>query len=472
MRPTNKTVATGTIPVVSLSNHGEVERVAVLRQAQDEVGVRGKVSARAMLTRRAGLRLLLTALYIPAMGEPSLSQALAPPQPVIVGAQALVASGFAALAGKRVGLITNQTGRAGAEHLADLLSAAPNLKLTAIFAPEHGFRGKAEAGASVRSGIDAKTGVPIHSLYGATKKPTPAMLRNVDVLVFDIQDVGARFYTYISTMGLAMQAAAAARIQFVVLDRPNPLGGEYVSGFVLEPPLRSFVGEYPIPIVHGLTVGELARMIRGEKWLGGLEALDLSVVEMQGWRRTMRWPQTGRTWIATSPNIPTFEAALVYPGIGVVGEAEVSEGRGTPTPFSLFGAPWLDASRTAARLNKLGHPGVKFETATFKPRSISGVAAHPRFEGTSLHGVRVVVTDVASIEPLEVGMHALAAIAAEAHSKGIAPLFANLKMLHAIAGTKRLHAMLDGGSDGAAIIASWQAEVGQFKAKRARYLIY
>ncbi len=281
------------------------------------------------------------------MAETSLSQALAPPQPVATGADRLAASGFAALAGKRVGLITNQTGRVGDEHLADALSRAPNLKLAAIFAPEHGFRGQAEAGASVRSGRDAKTGVPIHSLYGATRKPTQAMLRGVDVLVFDIQDVGARFYTYISTMGLAMQAAAAARIPFVVLDRPNPLGGEYVSGFVLEPPCRSFVGQYPIPIVHGLTVGELARMIQGERWLDGLEALELSVVEMQGWRRSMRWPQTQREWVATSPNIPSFEAALVYPGIGIVGEAEVSEGRGTPTPFSLFAAPWLDAARTA-----------------------------------------------------------------------------------------------------------------------------
>ena len=190
-----------------------------------------------MLTKRGALGLLLAVLCIPAMAGPSLSQALAPPQPVTTGAEALVASGFAALAGKRVGLITNQTGRVGAEHLADALSRAPNVKLTAIFAPEHGFRGKAEAGASVRSGVDAKTGAPIYSLYGATKKPTPAMLRNVDVLVFDIQDVGVRFYTYISTMGLAMQAAAAARIPFVVLDRPNPLGGEYVSGFVLEPAL-------------------------------------------------------------------------------------------------------------------------------------------------------------------------------------------------------------------------------------------
>jgi uncharacterized protein YbbC (DUF1343 family) len=425
-----------------------------------------------MLTKRAALAFFLASLCVLATAEPSLSQALAPPRPVTTGAEALAGSGFAAVAGKRVGLITNQTGRVGAEHLADLLSTAAGVKLTAIFAPEHGFRGIAEAGASVRSGVDARTGAPIHSLYGASKKPTPAMLHNVDVLVFDIQDVGARFYTYISTMGLAMQAAAAARIPFVVLDRPNPLGGEYVSGFVLEPALRSFVGEYPIPIVHGMTVGELARMIKGEAWLSGLGALELQIIEMQGWQRSMRWPQTERAWVATSPNIPTFEAALVYPGMGIVGEAEVSEGRGTPTPFSLFGAPWLDAPRIVARLNALGLPGVKFETATFKPRSIPGVAAHPRFEGTSLHGVRVVVTDVARIEPLEVGMHVLCAIAAEARSKGVAPLFGNLKMLYAIAGTKRLHNMLAAGNDGAAIIAAWQPEVEQFKAKRAQYLLY
>jgi uncharacterized protein YbbC (DUF1343 family) len=214
-----------------------------------------------------------------------MAQSQAATETFATGADRLAASGFAALSGKRVGLITNQTGLVKGEHLVDLLSKASGVKLAAIFAPEHGFRGKAEAGASVRGDLDAKTGVPIFSLYGSTRKPTQAMLRNVDLVVFDIQDVGARFYTYISTMGLAMQAAATARIPFVVLDRPNPLGGEYVSGFVLEPPLRSFVGQYPIPIVHGLTVGELARMIKGERWLDGLGALELSVVEMQGWRR-------------------------------------------------------------------------------------------------------------------------------------------------------------------------------------------
>ena len=422
--------------------------------------------------RRAVAAVLLAIAWMVATAELSLSQASATPRPVVAGAEVLAASGFAALAGKRVGLVTNHTGRAGDQHLADLLRAAPNVKLTAILAPEHGFRGTVEAGAQVGDGIDAKTGVPVFSLYGATKQPTPPMLRNVDVLVFDIQDIGVRFYTYISTMGLAMQAAATARIPFVVLDRPNPLGGDYVSGFVLEPTLRSFVGQYPIPIVHGLTVGELARMIKGEAWLPGLGNLDLQVIAMQGWQRSMRWPQTGRAWVATSPNIPTFEAALVYPGIGVVGETEVSEGRGTPTPFSVFGAPWLDAPRLAARLNAMGLPGARFETASFTPRSIPGVAARPRFEGKSIAGVRVVVGDVARIEPLEIGMHALAALAAEARSKGIAPLFGNLAMFNAIAGTRRLHQMLTSGRDGAAIVAAWQDDVARFKAQRARYLLY
>ena len=425
------------------------------------------------LRMRFAIAAMLGMVCVSAMAGTSLSQTSGPPQPIIAtGAEILVASRFAAVAGKRVGLVTNHTGRVGGEHLADLLSKAPNVKLTAIFAPEHGFRGTAEAGAKVGDGVDAKTGVAVFSLYGASKKPTPRMLRDVDVLVFDIQDIGARFYTYISTMGLAMQAAAAARIPFVVLDRPNPLGGDYVSGFLLEPALRSFVGQYPIPIVHGLTVGELARMIQGEKWLDGLDGLQLSVIAMQGWQRSMRWPQTERAWVATSPNIPTFEAALVYPGIGIVGETDVNEGRGTPTPFSIFGAPWLDGQRLAARLNTLGLPGVRFDATTYTPQSISGVATRPRFEGRKIDGVRVVVTDVARIEPLEIGMHALAALAAEARSKGSTRLFRKLAMFHAIAGTKRMHRMLEAGNDGTAIVAAWQTEVAQFKARRARYLLY
>jgi uncharacterized protein YbbC (DUF1343 family) len=424
-----------------------------------------------LLTRRVVLGFLFAPLSTAVISVPSLTQTH-PSQRVTVGAEVLAQASFAALAGKRVGLITNQTGLVGTEYLADLLNRAANVKLAAIFAPEHGFRGHAEAGAAVRGGVDPHTGVAIQSLYGASRRPTPAMLRDVDVLVFDIQDVGVRFYTYISTMGLAMQAAAGAHIPFLVLDRPNPLGGEYVSGFVLEAMLRSFVGEYPIPIVHGLTVGELARMIQGEKWLTGLEALELSVTAMQGWQRSMRWPATGRPWVATSPNIPSFEAALVYPGMGLVGESEVNEGRGTPTPFCLFGAPWLDGPRLVQRLNAVRLAGVTFRSETFTPRSIPGVAAHPRFVGVAMSGVRIAVTDATGIEPLEVGMHVLAEIAAQAHARGIAPLFANLKMFHAVAGTRRLSDFLSAGSDGKTIIAGWQSEVEEFKSRRARYLLY
>jgi uncharacterized protein YbbC (DUF1343 family) len=298
------------------------------------------------------------------------------------------------------------------------------------------------------------------------------MLRGLDVVVFDIQDIGARFYTYISTMGLAMQAAAEARIPFVVLDRPNPLGGDYVSGFVLEPALASFVGQYPIPIVHGMTVGELARMIKGERWLGGLDRLDLTVVAMEGWRRAMRWPELKRPWVATSPNIPSFEAALIYPGMCLVGEAKVNEGRGTPTPFSLLGAPWAAAPRLVDSLNAPGLAGVSFEAANFTPRSIPGIALHPRFEGQPLHGVRIDITDAARFEPLEVGMHVLAALFAQARAKGVAEPIANQSMFHALAGTRRLHQMLAIGSRADAIIAAWQLEVAQFKAQRAQYLLY
>ena len=407
-----------------------------------------------------------------AMTDPSLPQSAIPSTPIATGAEVLVATGFTALAGRRVGLITNQTGLVGGEHLADLLASAPNVTLAAILAPEHGFRGEIEAGAKVGDTVDARTDVPVFSLYGATRKPAPAMLRGVDVLVFDIQDIGTRFYTYISTMGLAMQAAAAAGIPFVVLDRPNPLGGEYVSGFVLEPALASFVGQYPIPIVHGMTVGELARAIKGERWLGGLDSLDLRVVEMQGWRRSLRWPELQRPWVPTSPNIPSFEAALVYPGMGLVGETQVNEGRGTPTPFSLFGAPWLDAQRLVDRLNASGLPGVRFAPADYTPRSLPGVAAHPRFAGRRLAGVGIAATDAARIEPVETGIHILAALFAEARAKGIAEPIANPAMFQALAGTKRLHAMLANGRSSAEIAAAWQAEVARFRAQRAGYLLY
>jgi len=400
------------------------------------------------------------------------ASAKAPAARVVVGAEVLSANSFAALAGKRVGLIANQTSLVGGANLADLLRAAPGLTLAAIYAPEHGFRGTTEAGARVGNTLDAKTGVPVYSLYGRSRKPTPAMLKGIDVLLFDVQDIGARFYTYISTLGLAMQAAAAAHIPFIVLDRPNPLGGDYVAGFGLEPSLTSFVGQYPIPIVHGLTVGELARMIKGEAWLEGLAPLQLEVVRVENWQRGMRWPETQLSWVATSPNIPTFESALLYPGIGFVGEMNVNEGRGTARPFTQFGAPWIKTPRLLARLAAQPMAGIRCEAAQYVPKSIEGVAQHPRFLGQEVNGVRLIVTDPARVEPLEIGMHVLAALAAEARAAGQRRLIANVAMFHALAGSKRLHRLLLAGDDGSAIVAAWRGEVEAFRARRAKYLLY
>ncbi len=429
-------------------------------------------NSRRLMDRHAAVLVVLVILSAIGPTHPAMSQRASVKQAFTTGAERVVGSDFARLKGLRIGLITNQTGLVGGSHLADLLHEAPSIKLTAIFAPEHGFRGFIEAGDKVTDGVDPKTGVPVISLYGKTRKPTAAMLRNVDVLVFDIQDVGVRFYTYISTMGLAMQAAATANIPFVVFDRPNPLGGEYVSGFIRQSAHNSFVGQYPIPIVHGLTVGELAHMIKGEKWLKGLSKLQLDVVKMTGWTRSMRWPATRRRWIATSPNIPTFESALVYPGIGLVGVTAVNEGRGTPTPFSLFGAPWFNGKAMARKLNNLKLPGVTFQAETYVPRSIKGVAAKPRYKNTELTGVRLTLKDIRQFEPLETGIHVLAALATEARHTGRTRLFSELAMFHLLAGTKSLHDMLKAGKTAKQIIASWQSDIAKFEEQRAAYLLY
>jgi uncharacterized protein YbbC (DUF1343 family) len=418
------------------------------------------------LSRRSLLRVLATTPIAAAA-----ARAQASPSAVTTGAARTAADAFRLWSGKRIGLVTNQTGRVGANHLADLMAQTPGIKLAAIFAPEHGFRGLIEAGAKVGDERDPKTGVRVFSLYGATKAPTAAMLADIDVLVFDIQDIGARFYTYISTMGLAMQAAARRRIPFFVLDRPNPLGGTDVAGFVLEPRHRSFVGQYPIPIVHGMTVGELAHMIKGERWLDGLETLDVQVVQTTGWARASRWPRTGLPWVATSPNIPTFESALLYPGIGVVGETLVNEGRGTPIPFQQFGAPWVDEQALAQALNQLPASGIATDPLRYVPRAIPNIAASPRFVGNEIRGVRLRITKLDAVRPLDLGIHALATLNANARIARV-PLLPTGAMFTAIAGTTRLRALLDRGATGSDIISAWRGEVDRFQQARTRYLLY
>ncbi len=404
---------------------------------------------------------------------------------VRTGAQRLADAEFAALDGMRIGLVTNQTATVdtddgGPPHLIDRLADAPNVELAALFGPEHGLRGEAEAGAAVAGGVDAHTGVPVYSLYGSGKKPPPNALAGLDALVFDVQDVGARFYTYISTMGYAMQAAAEAGFPFVLLDRPNPLGGDVVDGFVREDSLTSFVGLHPIPVQHGLTVGELARMIQGERWLPGLDSLDLRVIPMTGWRRAMRWPATGLPFVPTSPNIPDFVTALVYPGMALLEGTTASEGRGTDAPFLTVGAAWADAEALADTLNARGLPGVRFEPARFVPRSIPGRAASPKGEGVEQRGVRLVVTDAQAVRPVEVGVQLLHALYRQQRAQayfGPGPFEQDTTVflpgwLAKLAGTPRLQRMLEAGARPAQIIAAWTDEVAAFEAARRPYLLY
>ena len=391
---------------------------------------------------------------------------------VSTGADVLVRDRFAALAGKRVGLVTNHTGRVGGERLIDVLARAPGVKLASILTPEHGLGGTAEAGARVKGGTDAATGLPVFSIYGATEKPTLDMLRGLDVLVFDMQDIGVRYYTYISTMGLCMQAAAEARIPFVVLDRPNPLGGTNVSGFVLERPLASFIGRFAIPQVHGLTVGELAHMIKGERLLRGLENLELTVIPLEGWTRDMLWPDTGLAWVATSPNIPTFETALAYAGTGLFEQTAASEGRGTPAPFLWLGHPAVDAAQVVRQVTAAGLPGVRFEAARFTPKRIKGVASRPRFADQVIPGVRIMITDFRSYRPVETAVHLLVAFDRQLRAGGTLGLVDKADEFNRIAGTRRLLELLDRGASAPEIIASWQAEVAAFRKQRERYLRY
>lgn len=387
------------------------------------------------------------------------------------GAERLVADDWMMLRGQRVALITNHTGLVGNRHLADLMHAAPEVELVALFGPEHGIRGDAPAGARVDDGTDPATGVPVYSLYGANHRLDPARLRGVDVLVFDIQDVGARFYTYISTMGYGMQAAASAGVPMVILDRPNPLGGLLVEGPVLERGRESFVGRYPIPVVHGMTVGELAGMIQAEGWLPGLDALELHVVAMTGWRRDLAWNRLGRVWVPPSPNLPDWHTALVYPGTCFLEGTSISEGRGTRQPFLQIGAPWIDAAALAAGLNARQLPGVRFEPVEFQPRDLPGMAMNPRFRGDTVRGVRLEVTDPARLQPVRTGIHLLEAVWAGAPEERRQGFFRS-DFLTQLAGTTSLERRLRAGTPAEQIIAGWQPDLRRFIERRQPHLIY
>ncbi len=317
---------------------------------------------------------------------------------ITTGLEVATRSGFSLLHGKRVGAIVNPTSvDAQFEHLVDLLHAEKRLTLGALFGPEHGVRGEAQYMVAVDDvARDARTGVPVYSLYGHTFEsltPRAEWLRSLDVLVFDIQDVGSRYYTYIYTMALAMKAAAAAKLQFVVFDRPNPLGLTQLEGNLVGAGFRSFVGLYPLPNRHGMTAGEIARWVNETERLG----CELTVVPCEGLTRAMRWHDTGLPFIAPSPNMPTPDTALVYPGMCLGEGTTISEGRGTCRPFEQFGAPFLSGPAVAQALNALQLPGVRFRPCAFTP-------TFDKFKGQSCEGAFIHVTDPAQFKPLLTGV--------------------------------------------------------------------
>ncbi len=407
---------------------------------------------------------------------PTSAPTTEPPAPaagvVRTGAGRLVDSNFAVLDGRRVGLIANQTSVVGDDHLIDLLDAAPNVELVAAFAPEHGIRGIADAGEVFDDSVDPRTGTVVFSLYGDTRTPTPEMLDGIDVMVFDLQDVGTRYYTYISTMGLAMRAAADAGIEFVVLDRPNPHGGEQVSGYVRDGDLDSFIAQYPIPTMFGLTSGELALAIQGEGWLGPMDNLDLTIVELDGWERSMTWPDTGLEWIGPSPGLPTVESGLTYPATVFFEATTLSYGTGTERPFSAIGAPWLDGDALAAEMNALDLPGVSFESVTYTPRVIPNVSVRPRYRDEEVYGVAMTLTDPAAHRPVVTGMYLIVAAQRQATAAGVGSIIDRPAVFDLLSGSPRLRRALERGTPIPEIVAEWEAEVNAFVDQTAPYRLH
>ena len=380
---------------------------------------------------------------------------------VRLGIDVLLAANADILRGRRVGLITNHTGRnAAGESTIDLLHEHPAVDLVALFSPEHGIRGTAEAGERVESGRDARTGLPVHSLYGETRTPTAAMLEGIDVLVFDIQDIGSRYYTYVWTMALAMRAAAEHGIPFVVLDRPNPIGGALVQGNVLDPGHTSFVGLYPVPMRHGLTAGELARLVNAEFEVGA----DLTVVPMEGWRRDMWYDETGLPWTPPSPNMPSLESATHYPGTCLFEGTNLSVGRGTPLAFQQIGAPWLDHEELARRLEAYHLPGVRFDVVAFTPER----PGDGKYDGVAVRGVRFVATDRDRYDPTR------AAVAALIEIRRLHPDRLEWRSSHfdRLAGTDRLRRQIVDGASLEDVTRDWEGQVGAFNRLRERYLLY
>jgi uncharacterized protein YbbC (DUF1343 family) len=375
-------------------------------------------------------------------------------EPTLTGIDVYESMDSQAFAGKRVGLITNQTGiDSQGVRTTEVFAHSPSVKLVAIFTPEHGISGRVDA--PIADSTDPDTGVPIYSLYGVTRRPADAMLGGIDVLIFDIQDAGVRFYTYVTTMAYCMEAAAKHHIPFVVLDRPDPLGAEVIEGPMLDSGRESFTGYFPMPVRYGMTLGELAGMFNAENKIGA----DLHVFAMKNWRRSETYDQTGLRWIPPSPNLPTLDAEFLYPGIEILQAGGLSVGRGTETPFEIIGAPWVRAGELAQELNRRKIPGVRIAPVQFTPRE--GL-----YRGEPCQGVTLRITDRSRIASMRMGLEI-----ADTMNRTYPDKFQLEKTIELL-GSQSTIDRLKRFDDPGEIVSGWSADLARFRAMRDKYLLY
>jgi uncharacterized protein YbbC (DUF1343 family) len=411
---------------------------------------------------------LLSAVLLSSFGI-ACSKVQAQPK-IQTGLEVLKAQNFKVLEGKRVGIVTNPTGVDNQlRSVADILVEAANVNVVALYGPEHGIRGDFEAGDKVENAVDEATGLPVFSLYGKTRKPTPEMLEGVDAIVYDIQDIGSRSYTYISTLGFVMEAAAEAGIEVVVLDRPNPLGGNRWEGNLAEKGFISFVSQFEIPYVHSFTVGELAKFLNGEKLLEGGIQCELTVVEMQGWNRDMIFQDTQLEWIPSSPHVPDAETAFYYSTTGILGELQAySEGVGYPLPFKVIGAPWVDAKKFANAMNAIGMESIMFRPIHFK-------SYYGRDKGEMMHGVQVHITDFRKAPLMLVQFYAIQELYKLYPDKNVFEMGKakkRINMFDKVSGTDRIRKAFEKRFMVEDILPILNEDMATFMPKAEKYFIY
>ena len=369
---------------------------------------------------------------------------------------------------KNLGIIANHTAfNSRGQFILNVFQEIPGAKIKALFGPEHGFRGNYSAGKKINEHTFLDS-IPIYSLYGKNVKPTAKMLQGIDILIFDIQDIGARFYTYVWTMALAMEAAAEQNIPFVVLDRPNPINGIDMEGPLLDTTFASFVGLFPIPVRHGMTIGELARLFNGEGWLKNGVKANLRVIPLKNWQRSMWFDQTGLKFVAPSPNMPDLATATVYPGLCLLEGTNVSEGRGTDSPFLQFGAPWIDNEALWQKLKALNLPALQFEKVDFRPVSLPGKALHPKYENNTCLGLKIKVTDRAVFRPFKSGVLIVKAI------HDLFPQQFEWRTAHfdRLSGSNRLRLTIEKNEPLQPLFEQWQKDIETFARLRKPYLLY